>query len=75
MRILLEAGAVADVQNKDGNSPLHLASSNNHLKVARVLVETGHANMLLLNEEKKSCIDVSAPRVKSYLEGMRGECK
>lgn len=45
VRILLEAGAQVDVQNTAGNSALHLAASNNHLKVARTLVESGHANV------------------------------
>jgi len=58
---------IVDAQNNSGNTALHLAASNNHLKIARVLVETG-ADMMKLNEEKKTSIDVSTPRVKSYLE-------
>eukprot|EP00026_Physarum_polycephalum_P000713 Phypoly_transcript_00714.p1 GENE.Phypoly_transcript_00714~~Phypoly_transcript_00714.p1 ORF type:complete len:1363 (-),score=185.53 Phypoly_transcript_00714:47-4135(-) len=66
--LLLEAGADCNAPNNEGNTALHLAASNNHLKVAKLLVEVGKANMMSVNEEKKTCIDVATPRVKSYLE-------
>jgi ankyrin repeat protein len=40
-RILLEYGADATAQAKDGSTPLHLASTEGHGEVARILLERG----------------------------------
>jgi ankyrin repeat protein len=43
--LLLENGADANIQNRDGTSPLHRACENGHLNIIKLLLDYGaHAN-------------------------------
>jgi ankyrin repeat protein len=39
--MLIECGAGVTAQNKDGQTPLHLASEEGEMAVARMLIERG----------------------------------
>jgi len=43
--LLLQRGAPASCQSHSGLTPLHLAAQDNHLPVARTLLETAAANV------------------------------
>ena len=38
---LLDAGADVNFQDRDGYTPLHLASRRNHLRVVKLLIDNG----------------------------------
>jgi ankyrin repeat protein len=41
VQVLLDAGAVINLQNNYGMSPLHFAASDGHLEIVQVLLERG----------------------------------
>lgn len=39
VHVLCHGGAILDVQNKDGDSPLHCAAARGHIECVKILIE------------------------------------
>ena len=65
MRVLLSKLPrpwIVDEKKDDGYTALHLASLNNHVEVAELLVHTGHANLDLQNVNLQTALHLAVER-------------
>ena len=65
MRVLLSKLPrpwIVDEKKDDGYTALHLASLNNHVEVAELLVHTGRANMDLQNVNMQTALHLAVER-------------
>merc|ERR1711994_1108168 len=53
---------IVDEKKDDGYTALHLASLNNHVEVAELLVHTGRANMDLQNVNMQTALHLAVER-------------
>jgi len=58
IRVILDNGADADVQNKSDSTPLHMASTGGHVEAVRLLLEHG-ANATLQDNQDVSAIELA----------------
>jgi ankyrin repeat protein len=57
-RMLIDAGANVNVQNKRGRTPLHRAASDGSVEIARMLIDAG-ARKDIPNEDGKFPYDLT----------------
>ncbi|XP_069687358.1 uncharacterized protein [Periplaneta americana] len=60
---LLELGANLNLQNKYGETSLHLAVKKSNFEMIRMFLEKGHANFTICNRRGESVIDIAREQV------------
>lgn len=58
--LLLDHGARVTTRDIAGNTPLHIALSEGHEDIARLLIDTG-ANINAKNKDNERCVDLMKP--------------
>lgn len=56
--MLCHGGAILDVQNKDGDSPLHCAAARGHIECVKILIEAEVPLDLKDKVRHKECLGV-----------------
>lgn len=64
-QLLIDANASVNQRDRLGNTPLHLAAEEGHGDIVILLLENG-ADPKLLNNAKKSSVDVADKKLSSY---------
>jgi ankyrin repeat protein len=65
MEYLLQRGAAVDAQNKIGNTPLHILCECVPLEMVQRLVEQGHADIHIRNDN--GCTPMETARIKENI--------
>lgn len=62
-KLLENSKLLVNVKKDDGYSPLHLACLNGHLDVVVVLIETGNADIELMNDRQQTPLHLTIYQV------------